>query len=228
MLSDRLKQLLPERGLSIAEFADMCDLPFETVRNIYYGKTTDPKLSTAVKMAEALNLSINCLLGKCPHTAEEKALITNYRSCGKHGKALIMLSAKYQASAAKADRENKDTHKIRCFIPQSEMGNGVIYESCEIIEIETSIKEAYVAIQITGNNLAPSFCKNDIVLLENRFPRNGEKAAFLKGNKVYIRKFIENSNGYILKSLHDWGEDIPLKRMDEVDYIGTIIGVVRE
>lgn len=227
MLNTRLKQLLAERGLSINEFAELCDLPLETVRNIYYGKTTDPKLSTAVKMAEALGMNVNCLIAKCPHTAEERTIIHNYRSCGNHGKALIALSAKYQASAAKAEKENKEKRKIRCFIPQSEMGNGVIYEACEIVEIETSVKEAYVAIQITGNNLAPSFCKKDIVLFENRFPRNGEVAAFLKGNKVYIRKFIEKEDGYLLKCLHDWGEDIPLKRMDEVDYIGTAIDVVR-
>lgn len=228
MLSARLRDILNERNLTINEFAAKCDIPLETIRNIYYGKTPDPKLSTALKMAEALNLSVNCLMGKCPHTSAERAIIHNYRKCGKHGKALIELSARYQAAAATMEHFNEEKHTIRCIILPGEIGNGVIYESCENEEIETTVKEAFISIKITSNNLAPVYCKNDILLLENRFPKNGEKAAFLKEDRAYIRKFIEKDDKYILQCLHNQGQNIELRRMDEVDYIGTIIGVIRE
>ena len=51
MLSKRLKEILGDRGLSIGSFAEMCDLPVETVRNIYYGKTADPKVSTVMQLS---------------------------------------------------------------------------------------------------------------------------------------------------------------------------------
>lgn len=81
---------------------------------------------------------------------------------------------------------------------------------------------------MTTNDLAPAYCKGDILLFENRFPQNGEIGAFFRDGKVFIRKFCEEGNSYRLKCLHKQDVDIVLKRMDEVDYIGTCIDVVRE
>lgn len=228
MLSARLKELLNERKLSINEYAEMCDVPIETVKNIYYGKSNDPKLSTALKMAKALNLSVNCLVGECPHTPEERVLIQKYRECGKHGKSIIELIAKYEASAIKNDREGIEKHKIPCIVPRGDFHKGIIYDLCETIDIETSNADAYIAIQLINNDFAPLFCKNDVILFENRFPKNGEIASFYKGDRLYIRKYIEDNKEYKLQCIHKHGEDLILKRMDEVDYIGTITGVVRE
>lgn len=224
----RLRTLLLERDISINEFAEMCDLPLETVKNVYYGKTTDPKLSTAVKMADALNMSVNCLLGKCSHTHAERELIANYRNCGKHGKAIIELIARYEAGAIKSDRERKDKHKIPCIVPHGDIHNGIVYETCDTIEIETSNPNAYIGIQMTNNDLSPSFCRNDILLFENRFPANTEISAFFKADRIYIRRYIEEQGQYRLKCLHKFDSDIIIKRMDEVEYLGAIIGVVRE
>lgn len=227
MLGERLRTVLNERGISVNEFAEMCDLPVDTVKGIYYGKSVDPKLSTAAKMAEALQLSINCLMGKCQHTPAERALLRNYRSCGKHGKNVIEIIARYEASAVKVERDTKGKHKIPCIVPHGDISKGIVMETCETIETETSVEGADIAIQITTNALAPFYCKDDILLLENRFPANGEKAVFYTTEKAYIRKFIEEGGKYYLKSLHKQGEDIILKRMDEIDYIGTIISVLR-
>ena len=227
MLSDRLKALLHERNISLQEFAEMCELPLETVRNVYYGKSSDPKLSTAVKMANALNLGVNCLLGKCSHTLAERVILQNYRNCGKHGKSIIELIARYEASAMKEERECLGKHKIPCIFPRGEIRKGIVFDLCETNEIETTIEAAFVAIQMTDNDLAPVFCRDDIILFEDRFPENGELAAFFKDNRVYIRKFIEENGQYRLKCLHPQGEDIVLKKMNELDYIRTCIDVVR-
>ena len=228
ILSERLRKILGEKKITVQEFAEMCDLPIETVRNIYYGKSSDPKISTIFKMAEALNMSVNCLFGKCSHPIKERVLIENYRSCGRHGKSIIELIARYEASAIKTEREGINKHKIPCLIPQGNIRKGIIYDACETIEIETNFSEAYIGIQMTNNDLTPIYCKDDILLLEDRFPRSGEMAAFLKNDRAYIRKFLEEENQYRLKCLHKYGEDIVLKRMDEVEYIGTVIGAHRE
>lgn len=228
MISGRLRTLLSERKLTINTFAGMCDLPLETVRNAYYGKTPDPKLSTVTKMSNALDMTIDDFLGTHSHTTPEEILLRNYRECGKHGKSIIELVAKYEAGSIKADREAIGKHKIPGIIPHGDVRNGIVYETCESIEIETSVKEAYFAIQMTNNDFAPRFCRGDILLFENKFPHNEEMAAFLKADRIYIRKYIEEGKQYRLKCLHAYGEDLILKRMDEADYIGTCIGVVRE
>jgi len=227
IISKRLHEILDELGWTKETLADKSGLPLETIRNIYYGKTPDPKVSTVLAIAEATGHSMNCLMGKCPHTPAEKVILRNYRSCGPHGKAIIELIAKYEAGSVKSEREAFDKHMIPCLLPHGDIHKGIIYDTCETVEIETSTPEAYIAIQMTSNDLAPKFCKGDVILLENRFPANGEYSAFFRGDRVYIRKFIEEDKQYRLKCLHNHDTDIILKRMDEVQYVGTCCGVVR-
>lgn len=223
----RLKDLLAERNLSVTEFADMCDLPSETVKNVYYGRTKDPKLSTVVKMAETLDISINCFIGKCPHNTAESRILRNYSMCGRHGKSIIEFVARYEATAAKSERDADEKHKVPCLIPYGNIIYGIIYETCETVEIETSVKDAFSAVKITNNDLAPAYCRDDIILFENRFPHNGEYAAFFREDRAYILQYIEEGDHYRLKSLNSQGEDIILKRMDEIGFIGTCIDVIR-
>ena len=228
MLCERLRQLTNEKGWSLQQLAEISDLPLETVRNIYYGKTPDPKISTVMKLAKSFNLTVNCLMGQCSHTPQERAILINYRNCGKHGKSIIELIAKYEASAMKKEREKDGRHMIPCIVPEGTVSHGIIYDMCETVEIETDVKEAYIAIRMVSNDLAPTYCKGDILLFENRFPKHGEKAAFYNGDRIYIRRYLEEENQYCLKCLHNCDVDIILKRMDEVDYIGTCVDVVRD
>ena len=228
IISKRLQEILAQLGWSKEYLAEKSGLPFETVKNIYYGKTPDPKVSTLDAIAEATGHSINCLMGKCPHTTQEKILLRNYRSCGSHGKSVIELISKYEATAAKAEREAFGKHSIPCVIPQGNIRGGIVYDECETVEIMTSVQDAYVGIKMPTNELAPIYCKGDTLLLENRFPSHGEYAVFFKEKRVYIRQYLEEDGQYRLRSIHDENRDMVLKRMDQIDYIGTCIGVVRE
>lgn len=225
MLNIRLREILGNRRLSIGKFAEMCELPVETVRNIYYGKTTDPKVSTVMQMAKALDMSVNCLMGEYIGTPEEE-ILNYYRACGNHGKSLILLTAKYEATAAAFERNSFKKHRIPCLLPSNNIRNGIVYDSCEIVEIETIDKEAYVAVQIPTNDFAPVFCKDDIILLANRFPVNGQYAVFYIGDKAFIRKYVEEDGLYKLQCIHNMGEELVMKRM-ELEYIGTCCGIVR-
>ncbi|MBQ5607917.1 MAG: helix-turn-helix domain-containing protein [Oscillospiraceae bacterium] len=126
MLCERLRQLTNEKGWSLQYLAEISDLPLETVRNIYYGKTPDPKVSTVMKLAKSFNLTVNCLMGQCSHTPQERAILINYRSCGKHGKSIIEHIAKYEAGAMKKEREQEGRHiytiqSLAATIQRSEM-----------------------------------------------------------------------------------------------------------
>ncbi len=227
ILSKRIQEILIDLKWTKETLAEKSGLPVETIKNIYYGRTPDPKVSTVMAIADATGYSMNCLMGKCPHTAKEKVILRNYRSCGVHGKALIELVAKYEAGSVKSERESATKHIIPCMMPYGDMTKGIFYDACETIEIETSVPEAYIAIQIINNEFAPKYCKDDIVLFENRFPKHEETAAFLRGDRVYIRRFIEEDGHYRLKCLHKKDDDIVVKRLDEIDYIGTCCGVIR-
>ena len=227
MISKRLKDILQARNISLVEFADMCKLPMETVRSIYYGKASDPKLSTVVRMADALNVTVNCLLGQCAHSPTERTLLQNYRMCGQRGRSMIELIARYEAGAVKYERNSQGKHTVPCVLPKGEIRKGIVIDLCETSEVQTHIENAFIAVKMPDNDMAPIFWKGDIILFEDRFPEKGEIAAFFKGNKALIRRFYETEEEYRLKGLHPNEEDIVLRRLDGIDYVGTCIDVIR-
>lgn len=227
MLSERMKELLIANKMTKEELAEKCDLPLETIRNIYYGKTTDPKVSTVMRIANVFNVSINCLMGQCQHTSDERALLQYYRACGHHGKSLVRISAKYEALTAREEREAVGKHSIVCLLPQGDIYHGIVYDECQTEEIYTTVKEADVAIKMTNNCLMPVYCQGDIILIADRFPMNNEYGVFYYNGRAYIRRYVEENGRYILKCLHKYDKDMVFKRMDEIEYLGTCCGVVR-
>ena len=188
MLSERLRGILAFRDLTKEELAEMCDLPVETIKNIYYGKTPDPKVSTVMKISNALQISVNSLMGNEECVDEEKTLLQYFRLSGTHGKSLILLTAKYEALTAKEEREMEGKHLIPCLIPKGDLEDGLVYDSCEVVEIYTTDPNAYTAIKVLTNDLVPVYCTGDVILISNRFPKEGECGVFYSNGKAYIRK----------------------------------------
>lgn len=227
MLGERVKELLVIHKMTKEELAERSGVPIETIRNIYYGKVTDPKVSTVMAIAKVFNLSVNCLMGECQHTPDERVLLQHYRACGHHGKSLIRISAKYEALTAKEEREAVDGHTIPCLFPEGDIYHGIDYDTCKTEEIYTTNNMADVAIKMTNNCLMPIYCKDDIILIADRFPQNKEYGVFYYKGKAYIRQYLERDGEYVLKCLHKYDKDLVFKRMDEIEYLGTCCGVVR-
>lgn len=228
MLSEKVKELMRINGdMSKEELAEKAGLPLETIRNIYYGKTTDPKVSTALAIANVFNINVNCLMGACQHRADERKLLEYFNACGHHGKSLILISAKYEALTAKEEREAVGKHKITCLLPEGDIYHGIEYDNCRTEEIWVSNDLADVAIKMTNNCFMPIYCKGDTILIAHRFPRDNEYGVFYYHGKAYIRQYIEADGHYILKCLHKYDKDLVFKRMDDIEYLGTCCGVVR-
>lgn len=228
MISSTIKTLLDAHDMTMQELADKSGVPLETLRNIVYDKVDNPKASTLLAIGNAFGVSVNYLLGSPFISPEESELVTYYRRSGKHGKSVISLIAKYEATAARSERNAKGKHSVPCVVPKGNIRKGIVYDTNETVEIETVIDEAYMAITITSNDLAHyGFCKNDIILFEKRFPDNGEIVSYIVADRVYIRKFVEENGKYIMKCLHSHGDDMVFKRMDEIILVGTCCGVIR-
>lgn len=227
MISDNLRNIMQLKDISLNQLAEEADIPLETLRNIYYGKVKDTKLSTILKLSKSLNVSVDWLAGNDQLTKKEREIITNYRTCGVHGKNLIELVAKFESTAAFRERTKEGKHVIPKMVPIGHVTDGILYNSCNTLEMETSVDIAYLGIEVTTNNFAPAYCKDDVILLENRFPEEGERAVFFDGLKAYFRLYEREGKKYRLKCLNGRGQDMLLSRMDEVECIGTCIGVVR-
>lgn len=229
MLETKLREIMNARGLTVRQFAELCGVPFDTMNNILLRRTTDPKVSTVLQISEALNITVNCLMGRCSHTPDERALLNYFRTCGEHGKGIILHSAQYEAISAK-NREGEE-REIPCLVPKhDDIRKGIINDLSTVVNVWVKGTKANTAIQITTNDLIPFYCKNDIILIEKRFPEPGEIGAFYIDARTFIRRYEEideGRGGYVLKCLHNHDEDKYYKRLDSIEYVGTCIDVKR-
>lgn len=224
--SNALKHVMDVRGITLQQLADQSGVPLETLRNFYYNKINEPKASTILKLSNALDLSMNYLCGDLQYKDDEYTLLLNYRNASDRGKAVIQLFARVESVMTTAERSS-DKYIIPCLIPIGHVCDGIKYHSCDSVKIETDNPDAFLAIQITTNNFCPAYCDGDRILLANRFPADGERAVFLQDGTAYFREFVKHDSDYILRCLNGRGNDLHFKRMDQVDCIGTLVGVIR-
>lgn len=227
MFGKRVRELLASSGMSKEELAQRSGLPIETIRNIFYDKVSDPKVSTVLAIGNVFNISVNCLMGQCQHTPDERALLQYYRGCGHHGKTIVRMSAKYEALTAKEEREATGCHSVPCLFPEGDIYHGIDYDGARTEDIWVSNDEADTAIYMTTNCLMPTYCKGDTILITDRFPRVNEYGVFYYHGKAYIRQYIERDGQFILKCLHKFDKDLVFKRMDDIECLGTCCGVIR-
>ena len=228
MLSKRLKDILNEKKISLEYYSQLSGIPMETLRNIYYGRTTNPNIKTVMAMAEALDMTINSLLGvEDTSNNEERRLINYYRNCGKHGKNVILNIAKYESDLMKENLSDIRQYKIPCLKSEHDIYRGQLLNTDKPYEIYTNKKEAYLAFETMLNDASPTYCKGDVILIENRFPSSGEHGVFIKDEKIIVKIFIEKKDGYCLNPIHRIGNEIYLKKMENIECLGTVCGIIR-
>ncbi len=57
-IKERILRLCEERDITINRLATICALPPSSVKNILYGRSTDPKILTIKKMCDGLGITL--------------------------------------------------------------------------------------------------------------------------------------------------------------------------
>ena len=58
VIKNRILSLCEERNITINKLATMCALPPSSVKNILYGRSTDPKILTIKKLCDGLDMTL--------------------------------------------------------------------------------------------------------------------------------------------------------------------------
>ena len=58
-MRNRILQLCGQRGITINRLATLAALPPSSVKNILYGKSRDPKLSTVLAICDGMDMTIS-------------------------------------------------------------------------------------------------------------------------------------------------------------------------
>lgn len=244
-ISKNLQDFMFRAGINLTDLINLCaEIPAETIKKIYYGTTENPKIDTIYEICDALNISIDYLVGLKKYDNSELNLLTNFRKSSKHGKEFLLTMSEFEMQYTNFENEQEKTHEIDCMLPKGtykkekyvtcmeptgKFKDGVLFDTGIFTKIPTHLDSAFMAIKIPNNYLLPTYAKDDIVFMEKRNPEFGETAVFQKDNYIFIRQFNYDAinRKFVLKSLNINSDDLVLDNLDNYTIKGTLMYIDR-
>lgn len=220
---------LQENEYSLKKFCTKNKLNYESTKNVYFGRVDKPTKANLKAIAKALGKTEAELSGK--ESSDEEKMLFNYRLCSPHGKRLVELVALVHAVVAE-DERNSEKIRIPYYEPISHLDDGIEEATCKLEYLETSNQKADFGYMIKTNNfMGENLLDGDIILVQKRMPKFGEKAVFRNGKYAYFRK-LEHSDDrrylYKLKAMNPQGKDFYVNELDNAKKkfvcLGTYIG----
>lgn len=188
---------IEEKDITIKDISEEADVPFSTLNTFLYGDSKDIKLSTAVKLAKALNVSIDELIGAETINEVSRESIAICRNLPDNAVYLIRWYIRY------IDSLNKKNEPHRRYVSVMELecnhnGNLKITTNYRHIDI-TDIGEEYrskvfFGITMPCDNYMPIYSPYDILLVANdREPYYNENSLLrIDGQLRIAKRRVEN------------------------------------
>ena len=211
IMVENINRLLYQKNWSIRQLADEAELPYESVKKLVGGKVNNPTIYTISKVCDALNCSIDYILGRSViNTIDKKSLPPRVFN-------LLVEIAYFESRIADYNKSHK-TDCISVLTPTGYVQDGMVFDSIStnIVNISAYKKDfgdiVLCGIKIVGRNLSPTYFDNDI---------------FLIGNKVFIRKYIPGIR-LELATINGDKNSLFIDNIDDVHYFGRVLTVVRD
>ena len=104
-ISNRLREVMEYKGLSIKAFAELLDMPYRTLQN-YLLNERDPSAEVLIKISDVLNVDLNWLMrgegemfrgsmNENELSEKEKQLISHYRKMSNDTQIAFDISFKF-------------------------------------------------------------------------------------------------------------------------------------
>lgn len=190
---------IAEKDITIREVSEVADIPFDTLKSFIYGDTKECKLSTAVKLAKAFNVTIDELVGAGTIEDDTRECVALARNLKDHHRYVIRSYVRHQY---KLHGEVPSTSKqISVMLPECRNGYLKTTNVCEAVNIDTLEKgtrsKVCLGLKVPCDHYEPHFHQGEVILLAtDRDGLNGEKCVISHAGNYYICiKKIETVNG---------------------------------
>lgn len=226
-----IDMVIEGKAITVKELSERADIPFSTLSAFLYGDNTDCRLSTAVKLARALDVSLDELVGAetVPPLARESLKMC--KTLPEHALYLI----RYFVSHQKNIYENLDpvTKHISVFCPNTIRGRLVTTNVTETISVEKlpdHIKASvYTGIKLPEEyeHFMPYYAPEEIILISaDREALDGERCVVTYEGRIFIvvkKSFIEEGKKkWKYVALMNSKIVIPANEID--DKLGYVVG----
>ena len=187
---------IDEKDITIKEISEKANVPFSTLNSFLYGDSKDIKLSTAVKLARALDVSIDELVGADTINEVSRESISICRNLPDNALYLIRWYIRYIDSLNKKNEPNKryvSVMKLDC----NQNGNLKMttdYRHIDITEIDKECScKVFFGITMPCDHYMPVYSPYDILLIANdRQPTMHENSLIRVNGCLFIAKKKNN------------------------------------
>lgn len=190
---------IAEKDITIREVAEVADIPFETLKSFIYGETKECKLSTAVKLAKAFNVTIDELVGAGTIEEETRKTIAMARNLKEHHRKVIRMYAKHQYIMHGENGVNSKSISILTPVCKNGHLKTTIIDKKLCIDFlaKPTMEKVGMGIKIPCDHYEPHFLKGEVALLGfDREGENNEMCVISSGGNIYFCiKKIQFVNG---------------------------------
>ena len=226
-----IDMIIEGKAITVKELAETADIPFSTLSSFLYGDNTDCKLSTAVKLARALEVSVDELIGAETVDSITQDSLRICRTLPKHALYLVRYFVRHQKGIYENLPADKKT--ISVFCPNTIRGRLVttnVVEPWSVENLPDHIKASvYLGIKIPDEHehFMPYYAPEEIILIAaDRDAVDGERCVVTRQGRI----FIVTKKSYIHEGKKKWKYvalmndkiEIPANEID--DKIGYVVG----
>lgn len=224
---------IDRKEITLAQLAEDADMPASTLRSFLYGTANDCHVSTVVKLARALNISCDELLGSgtiSNQTCKSLQVLRTLPESFTHFIRWEIHFHKEKLSSGKVSNHAIEVMESTC----GESGNMKMTNEMDIVDISHLSDEirprVFMGIRISCESYEPIYYKGDILLLANdRKPRNSEHIVVNMNDNMWILKqkeeIINNEKRTTYYSIRD-GRKRPVENENGF-VLGYVVSVLR-
>lgn len=204
-LADRLKQLLYDRRLSVADLTRACGVPQATISRIINGQTTRPYAKSLLALADYFEISLPELTGEKPLTNQK----TNSSTALPHAalKAIPLLT-RQQLSALPN-------------LPK------VITEKATVFTLDNQADSCF-AFQMDDSSMDPIFPSGTLLILSMTKIAQDRHFVLVKiahsGDFVFRQLLVDGDRRF----LKAFNSDLPPRQLDQHDQVMAVLVEMRQ
>lgn len=223
-----IDRLMAQHDYTIVELSEFADMSFSTLKNFLYDKEAkDCRLSTAIKLAEVFDVTIDELVGILD--AKTARQLDSYRTLPKSSQALIDW---YINNEVFIHSQHDKTKPITIMLPVC-AHNGNLKKTSDYIHFDASVLDnelyhkVFFGIKIPCDHYLPHYRQNDILLIANdRNAMNNEDTVVLINDNIVITHRVSQDGIILYYGIRDKVLHAKDSKMAQV--IGYIAKVINE
>ena len=229
-LRENVDILMDNYGYTLNDISEKADIPLETFKSFFYGKSDECRLSLAIKLARVFGISVDEICGAGTVNEEIKEHVDMYKTLPEYSKYLVKYFIEHQYGIYQR-RAVEGKKVISVLQPQCVdtylQTTNVTNELC-IEHLDEKVKSKIrIGLRIPCEHYMPHYGPHDILLIAaDREAQHGERCVIeIKNNLLIVEKKVHIKNGVKVNeyvSLMNGRFTVPA---NDIDYkIGYIVG----